>query len=289
MYDTRDLIKRNEKCLSCHLGDDTKTVDHEMIAAGHPDLYFEIESFEAVEPKHWKEPFPNDPAIEIRGLAVGQAVQLREWLRRVGRDSSHNWPEFSDLDCIACHHSLTAPADSWRQTAGYAGRKPGDPAWNTSRFAVLKSIARLLDAADARDLDRDVARLNQLASDLHADPAKIAAAASAAAGNADKLAQNLNTMNPDPAAATKLIAAICADADSIANQGERAAEQAAMAVNSLYVAYVQGRKPGNSGKDSRIHAAIGELYKQFENPSAYNPAPYARELRALGNLIGGQS
>ncbi len=286
MYDTRDLIKRNEKCLSCHLGDDTKTVDHETIAAGHPDLYFEIQSFEGVEPKHWKEPFPNDAAIEIRGLAVGQAVQLREWLRRVGRDASHNWPEFADLDCIACHHSLTAPADSWRQAAGYMGRRPGDPAWNTSRFAVLKPIARLLAAADARDLDRDVAHLNQLASDIHADRMKIAAAASEAANSADKLAHNLTTMNPDPGAASKLIAAICGDADSIANQGERAAEQAAMAVNSLYVAYLQGRKPGN---DAKIHAAIGELYKQFENPSAYNPTPYARQLRALGILIGGQT
>jgi hypothetical protein len=41
MYDTRDLTKRTEKCLSCHLGNEEKSVDHEMIAAGHPDLYFE--------------------------------------------------------------------------------------------------------------------------------------------------------------------------------------------------------------------------------------------------------
>src|SRR6202142_3742760 len=34
MYDTRDVTKRSEKCLSCHLGSDEKSVDHEMIAAG---------------------------------------------------------------------------------------------------------------------------------------------------------------------------------------------------------------------------------------------------------------
>src|SRR5947209_15106732 len=44
-----------EKCLSCHLGDPDKYVDHEMIAAGHPDLYFEQASFEAVMPRHWKD------------------------------------------------------------------------------------------------------------------------------------------------------------------------------------------------------------------------------------------
>ena len=34
MYDTRDLIRRNEKCLSCHLGDETKAVDHETDRGG---------------------------------------------------------------------------------------------------------------------------------------------------------------------------------------------------------------------------------------------------------------
>jgi hypothetical protein len=286
MYDTRDLIKRNEKCLSCHLGDATKTVDHEMIAAGHPDLYFEIESFEAVQPRHWKEPFPKDAAIELRGLAVGQAVQLREWMRRIGRDSAHAWPEYADLDCIACHHSLTAPKDSWRQERGYAGHKAGNPPWNSSRFAVLETIARQLDAAEAANLDRSVARVNQLVSDVQADRSQIATAAAAAANSADQLAHNLAGMNLDPASALKLIQGICGDADRISAQGERSAEQAAMAVNSLFVSYVQGRKPGN---DAAVRASIGNLYKHFENPSAWNPEPFTRALREVGTLIGGQS
>jgi hypothetical protein len=35
MYDTRNLRKRAEKCLSCHLGDEERSVDHALIAAGH--------------------------------------------------------------------------------------------------------------------------------------------------------------------------------------------------------------------------------------------------------------
>src|SRR5579885_2752140 len=38
MVDTRNVITRSEKCLECHLGTKSKFVDHEMIAAGHPDL-----------------------------------------------------------------------------------------------------------------------------------------------------------------------------------------------------------------------------------------------------------
>src|SRR6202166_815450 len=51
MYDTRNLVRRTEKCLECHLGTQEKFVDHEMIAAGHPDLYFELDSFSAVMPR----------------------------------------------------------------------------------------------------------------------------------------------------------------------------------------------------------------------------------------------
>ncbi len=207
-------------------------------------------------------------------------------MRRVARDAARNWPEYADLDCIACHHSLTAAKDSWRQERGYAGRKAGNPPWNASRFAVLETIARQLDAGNARELDREVERVNQLVGDAQADRAQIAVAADEAANGADKLASDLVKTTLDPSAALKLIDGICADSERIANQGERAAEQAAMVVNSLFVSYVEGRKPDS---DARVRIAIGDLYKQFENPSAYNPDLFARGLRALGTLIGGPS
>src|ERR1700722_9571445 len=122
LYDTRDLVKRTEKCLTCHLGTAQHRVDHELIAAGHPDLYFELDSFSAVMPPHWKEP-DTDPWFAVRAMAVGQAVQLREQLKRVARESQSGiWPEYAELDCFACHHNLTAAKDSWRQDRGYEGR-----------------------------------------------------------------------------------------------------------------------------------------------------------------------
>src|SRR5882724_7576949 len=62
MRDLRDPIHRSENCLACHLGNGDKVVDHEMIAAGHPDLYFELASFTAAMPRHWKER-QDDPQI----------------------------------------------------------------------------------------------------------------------------------------------------------------------------------------------------------------------------------
>ena len=91
MQDTRDVIHRTEKCLECHLGTKNKFVDHEMIAAGHPDLYFELDSFSAVMPRHWKQPRESEPGkpvedaswVGVRELSAGQAVQLRAALVRL--------------------------------------------------------------------------------------------------------------------------------------------------------------------------------------------------------------
>lgn len=103
MYDTRNVIRRTEKCLSCHLGAKEKFVDHEMIAAGHPDLYFEMDSFSAVMPRHWKTPrenAPGQPAEEgawtgVREWGAGQALQLRALLERLAwRAEGPVWPEY---------------------------------------------------------------------------------------------------------------------------------------------------------------------------------------------------
>ena len=168
MYDTRDVTKRSEKCLSCHLGSDEKSVDHEMIAAGHPDLYFELDSFSAVMPRHWKEPGEpgesqnevhngvhnevrdKDPWFDVHELTTGQAVQLKQSLLRLAsRARGKYWPEYSELQCYACHHSLTPPENSWRQARGYAGRRPGDPPWNPSRYTIFHELVLQADGDDA--------------------------------------------------------------------------------------------------------------------------------------------
>src|SRR3982074_2118214 len=52
MHDTRVVIHRTEKCLECHVGKKSKLVEDETLAAGHPDLFFELDSFPAVMPRH---------------------------------------------------------------------------------------------------------------------------------------------------------------------------------------------------------------------------------------------
>ena len=282
MYNTRDLIKRSEKCLSCHLGNNEKTVDHELIAAGHPDLYFELDSFMSVMPEHWKE-VDKDPWFGVRALAVGQAVQLREQLKRIARESQGGiWPEYAELDCFACHHSLVAAKDSWRQERGYPGRKPGNPPWNLSRYVVFRRVIQVADPGAARQLEGESARVYQLVTALNSNRSDIASQATATSATANRLAETLATMKFDQGMTVRLMKDIAGDGATIAEQGERAAEQATMALDSLFIAYT---KNGRMNNEQQIRNTIKGLFQQLEDPSAYNGFKFAQGMRTLNGLL----
>jgi Cytochrome c554 and c-prime len=291
MYDTRNLARRAEKCLSCHLGTQEKSVDHEMIAAGHPDLYFELDSFSAVMPRHWKTPRENAPGVPaesdawsgVRDWGTGQAVQLRASMERIEwRAKSKSWPEYSELQCFACHHALTAPEQSWRQERGYPGRRPGDPPYNASRYAVFRELAHEVDDAGATRLDNQVAEVAKLLSQLNPDRDAVANAASSAASLSNEIADRIESQTFDSALTMRLMQRISGAADEISNEGERAAEQAAMGLDSLFIAYNRAEKVANA---SEVRAAINGLFQQLENPSVYNPADFARQMRKVNSLL----
>src|SRR6266852_5016230 len=297
MHDTRNVIHRTEKCLECHLGTKNKFADHEMIAAGHPDLYFELDSFSAVMPRHWKSPRESEPGkpvedaawVGVREWSAGQAVQLRAAMERLTWraknerfDKKDVWTEFSELSCFACHHALGPAKGSWRQEHGYIGRRPGDPAWNSSRYAVFRLLAKQIDSANAQEVDRQLLAVSDEMSRLNPDRNAVASAASAAAALAQRIAKRLATMQYDQAVTLRMLQRIPDDAENIALADERAAEQAAMALDSLYIAYSRDAKPANA---TEVRAAINGLFQQLENPSSYNADQFASSLRQIRTML----
>lgn len=297
MTDTRNVIHRTEKCLECHLGTKSKFVDHEMIAAGHPDLFFELDSFSAVMPRHWKVPRESEPEkpiddaawVGVREWAAGQAVQLRAAMERLTWraenerfDKKDVWPEYSELSCFACHHALGPAKDSWRQEHGYVGRRPGDPAWNASRYVVFRLLEKQIDSANAQELDRQLLLVSDQMSKLNPDRNAVAAAASAAAPLAQHIAERLATMQYDQGIVLRTLQRIPDDSENIALSDERAAEQATMALDSLYIAYSRETKPANAAE---VRVAINGLFQQLENPSSYNADQFASALRRIRPML----
>src|SRR5256885_492857 len=83
---------------------------------------------------------------------------------------------------------------------------------------------------------------------------------------------------PRPADATsRMLRAMFADASEIATRGERAAEQAAMAVETLSSALARAR-----GQDpAAMKSTFAELFQQFESPSAYDPRRFVAAMKKV--------
>ncbi len=286
MYDTRNLEARTSKCLTCHLGTSEKFVDHEMIAAGHPDLTFELTLFTFVMPAHWKMPEEDKPWRQVQAWGVGQAVQLRDSLNRLARRANGTvWPEYAELDCFACHHSLTQADDSWRLKSDgyYTGRKAGVPAWNESRVVVFRDMVAEISPSASKQLDDEVSQLASLMNQLSQTREQIAASATRASAFADQVVKQVDAQGYDAALTLRLMRRVAADGAAISLEGERPAEQAAFTLDSLFRAYNQNEKPANA---TEVRAEIDGLFSQLKDPSGYSAPRFAEQMKKVSETIG---
>jgi len=70
MHDLRNFYIRANTCVACH-----QNLDADLLAAGHPELTFELDGQSVAEPEHWRDA---EPWSGARAWLVGQAVALRE-------------------------------------------------------------------------------------------------------------------------------------------------------------------------------------------------------------------
>ena len=75
---------------------------------------------------------------------------------------------------------------------------------------------------------------------------------------------------------------ITQDAETIALGDERAAEQATMALDALYIEYSKQANPANAAE---VRAAINGLFQQMENPSGVQRRSLCRRAQANWRFI----
>lgn len=164
--DLTDLVRRAETCAACHVGSAGRDVDHDLIAAGHPRMAFELSAYHANLPKHWKNEKTPPDEFDARLWLVGQAASASSSLallaHRAG-DASAPWPEFSEYDCFACHHDLSDP--SWRQEefTPSAALKPGAARWGSWHFSSPLFADASESSAGGGNLDKLRVEMQRLA------------------------------------------------------------------------------------------------------------------------------
>jgi len=285
MYETKDLVSRADKCLSCHIGNKDKTVDHELIAAGHPDLNrFEFDTFLALMPPHWRKNEGNKwEGTEI--WSVGQFAALKQSMeqlaRRAGNKSWNPWPEFSEFNCYSCHHDLED--NNWRQAWGYSGRTPGFPAWNSARYVLIKPLAKKVSPELANDLDREVKKLKILLNRIgHGNPSQISSNASKVLTMISELQNRLEGLQIDQSLTYDLLIEISGDGNRIAKAGIRSAQQSAVALETLFYTY---SKNVNGPNNQKIEKTLDELFSYLERPEIFTPKGFSTRTKKINRLL----
>jgi len=281
MVDLQALPTRARTCLGCHLGDARREVDHELIAAGHPQLIFDLATYSLAMPAHWLPPVALDKQLREktegpRAWMVAQAVALRESMRNIQRRATSNrWPEFSDMDCTACHHVLKE--SGWRQEREDL-LPPGLPLWNPARYTVLRHLIRVV--APNAPIDAQIATLAGYVARLNTPPEKVAAAAKDVAESIDRLIPEIAAIPITPAFAKKIVLAIIQDAPFFLQGDLHSAEQAVMGINTL-LAYLQRQ----GAAPPQVTPLVEALYQDLQDSDRFDRQGLAKHLEELRALL----
>ena len=158
---TDNIADRTRQCVQCHVGSVGRDVNHDLIAAGHPRLYFEMSAYQSKIPRHWsraKDLHINSPSTETRIWIVGQLVSAAaaiELLNQRVADEKAPWPEFAEYGCFSCHHNLGD--ELWKTNDNVFANGTGKPDWGGWHFSsierlALGQLAQNLDLAGSSDL-----------------------------------------------------------------------------------------------------------------------------------------
>lgn len=160
--DTKDLTTRARTCVPCHVGEKEMDVNHDLIAAGHPRLRFEMGSYLAnYSSPHWRQSdeIARNPNHSWNLWTTGQVITTKaslDLLSYRANQKTKPWPELSEYNCVSCHHSLSGfygnlPSNgkmlfgTWNNLSGeFPAYSPLNALWDNRSKEDLGSLTRLM-------------------------------------------------------------------------------------------------------------------------------------------------
>lgn len=273
---------RAEKCLSCHQGDAEHPITHAMMAAGHPPILFELDTFTTLEPPHWvrdadyaKRKQNHDPASD---WAIGQAAAAEMFLRSMteGRLQDGLFPELMNFDCNSCHHSLNLQ----RMVVGRSA--PLAPGAVPFADAHIYWLGVWLDVA-APELGlrwkQRWAAVNE--ATRSGQPQVIASARAMHGVLTQSILPLVSGKNLNSTQIKKILLAIADTAGTVRSRDFASAEQAAMGALVLADALrMRGEPLPTSAK-----SAINTLYTAVRSRDGFEPTQYHSALAELKRVL----
>jgi hypothetical protein len=279
LYPLSDPIARADLCLSCHMGTRDKFTTHAIMAAGHPRLSFELDTFTANQPAHYQ---VDQDYIERKGdhpvgylWAVGQVEMARRQLalidtHNLGKSLAGGMIELSIYDCHSCHQGMTPRRG--RPNDFSAGVPTGDLRLLDHSFDMVAVIIEKVMPGRYDDYARAVRNLHE----SHSKPDAIGAATDRLRGQLDELAARLRRDPPDTATIRALRREIAQNSARGRYADYSSAEQAFLALESL--SYGLGDRDRVKDQLDRVFASLGD-------ETAFEPKGFAKASGALVRVL----
>jgi hypothetical protein len=272
MNDLRMVTRRGQQCLTCHMGNADKEVDHDLIASGHPILAFELDNYTESMPPHW---VPGKESHGLRAWSVGQVVKFRQSLDNVARHArGEKWPEFADMSCFNCHHALKG--STWRQERGWPDRA-GLPTWSPQHYAMMRILIAQASPSARNELDPVVKQLATSVSRMN-DRDAVVRNAEAARKIVDSVLPRMESMKWTDNDARAMMRQIADDQAFILTSDVHAAEQTALALQSLSTSLTRNNRKLLRSDMTR---SIDALFEELKNRDDYEPSRFAQKLAAV--------
>jgi hypothetical protein len=282
LFPTSDPVPRAQLCLSCHFGNADRFVTHRLMGAGHPRMAFELDTFTAVEPAHFKTDTDWEKRKRlwdgVQVWAIGQALAVSEMMDvltdpKRGRDGL--FPELVLFDCHACHH----PMSDRRWTPRTPGLGPGVVRLNDSNMLMVRQISRVVNAPLGARIAATMTRLQQGVG-----------SGNDALMQAHALKADMKTLIPALEAHQFTEADMRGILNGLVNDGlsgqyhdYAGAEQATMAIGSV-ANFMYQRGILKSARN--INGGLDALQKTVANDERYNPAQFQAALRNFRAVVG---
>jgi Cytochrome c554 and c-prime len=275
MFPTADLRQRADLCLSCHYGTADRFATHRMMAAGHPRLSFEMDTFLALQPPHYrvdgdyKHRKPTFTSTQI--WSYGQlAAALREMdtLQGPRVDNSAAFPELALFNCYGCHMSSMRRTD-WSHRLLEGGAEPGSVPISDGHLVMAWIIARAVEPQTAPGLLR---MSRSLLAASASDRSQIVDRSREIAATLRRLCDQAAVRSWKPAEQRQLLRTLVAVGTSGEFRDYVGAEQAVMGVDGLLI---------ELGLADRFRKRVDELYKLTQNDEAYAPEQFVASLQQL--------
>ncbi|MFM8517162.1 MAG: multiheme c-type cytochrome [Nevskiaceae bacterium] len=266
---------RAEVCTGCHVGDRNRFANHAMMAAGHPRLVFDLETYTELwrtsgGREHYRKRSAQPPSVWVTGILSATRRQFELLEAHAARSVR---ADFSVYACHTCHRDLRlaafgAPDASASRAADPLAGAPGELRMQDGQLRLLLVIAEALQL-DIREL---AAATRRLQAALNREPAQLPAALGEARQQLETVGAELTRRTWSPRESRKVFDAFLRAARSGSFPDPAAAEQAAMGLVMLLA---------ELDLDRARSAEIDALFATLRDDNAFDGRRFRRVLEQL--------